>query len=118
LRGSKFSRAELIQCVFRHADLRACDFRDVRLRGGDFWKASLAGSRFGGAQITMADFRGADLTGARELTGDQLSQSLTDDYTILPNGSRGPYLRRSGAEKPKTCFSSTVALDDDGGPIA
>jgi len=27
-------------------------------------------------------------------------QSLTDPSTMLPNGSRGPFMRFSGAEKP------------------
>jgi hypothetical protein len=49
----------------------------------------------------MADFRGANLSGARELTSEQLCQSLTDNRTILPNGNHGPYMRNSGAEKPK-----------------
>jgi hypothetical protein len=48
----------------------------------------------------MADFRGANLEGARELTSEQLQHALTDRTTILPNGSRGPYTRHSGAEKP------------------
>jgi hypothetical protein len=49
----------------------------------------------------MADLRGADLTGAREMTSAQLLGALIDDRTILPNGKKGPYLRNSGAEKPK-----------------
>jgi hypothetical protein len=31
----------------------------------------------------------------------QLSQALTGSTTILPNGRRGPYMRYSGAEKPR-----------------
>jgi hypothetical protein len=29
-----------------------------------------------------------------------LCQALTDQTTILPNGKHGPYLKRSGAERP------------------
>ncbi len=32
-------------------------------------------------------------------------QSLTDNMTVLPNGSKGPYLRHSGAEKPQSSNS-------------
>jgi uncharacterized protein YjbI with pentapeptide repeats len=99
--GAKFGRTEVIQCIFCNADLQDCDFREARVRGGDFSRAVLAGARFGAAQIVMADFRGANLTGARELTSEQLAQSRTDNRTILPNGNRGPYMRNSGAEKPK-----------------
>src|SRR5262249_4564150 len=100
LRGAKFTKCELVQPIMRDADLRECDFREVRLRGGDFGRSVLSGSRFGEAKLLMADFRGANLQGVRELTAEQLTQSLTDNRTILPNGKRGPYLRNSGAEKP------------------
>ena len=61
----------------------------------------LEGARFGGAVLKMADFRGANLAGARELTSDQLTGSITDGTTVLPNGKRGPYVRNSGAERVK-----------------
>jgi len=51
--------------------------------------------------MTTTDLRGANLKGARELTSEQLMQALTDATTILPNGNRGPYIRYSGAEKPR-----------------
>jgi hypothetical protein len=53
-----------------------------------------------GADLSSVDFRKADLEGARDLTQTQLGRALTDETTILPNGSRGPYMRRSGAERP------------------
>jgi uncharacterized protein YjbI with pentapeptide repeats len=101
LEGSHFMRVELLQCSFYDARLSHADFRDARIRGGDFSRAVLEGARFGGAQMFTADFRGANLRGARELTSEQLTQSFTDQATILPNGSRGPYLRHSGAERPQ-----------------
>jgi uncharacterized protein YjbI with pentapeptide repeats len=61
----------------------------------------LDGARFAGAQLLSSDFRGANLRGARDLTQEQLMQALTDSGTILPNGTKGPYLRFSGAEKPR-----------------
>ena len=41
------------------------------------------------------------MDGAREMTMEQLCQALTDRTTVLPNGRRGPYMRYSGAEKPR-----------------
>jgi hypothetical protein len=29
-----------------------------------------------------------------------LAQARTDSETVLPNGAKGPYMRRSGAETP------------------
>jgi len=55
--------------------------------------------RMAGANLLGVDFCGTDLTGARGVTRQQLQQARTDAYTILPNGSRGPYVRFSGAEK-------------------
>jgi uncharacterized protein YjbI with pentapeptide repeats len=52
-----------------------------------------------GANLLAADFCGADLSGARDVTQQQMQQARTDACTILPNGSRGPYIRFSGAEK-------------------
>ncbi len=47
-----------------------------------------------------ADLRAANLAGARGLSREQLSQALTDDSTVLPNGKPGPYIKYSGAEQP------------------
>jgi uncharacterized protein YjbI with pentapeptide repeats len=65
----------------------------------DFCRADLTYARFQRARFFATDLRGADLTGARELTSAQLSQARTDQNTILPDGSRGPYRRFSGAER-------------------
>ena len=81
LSGSQFDHA-----VFRHADLR-----EAQLGGVILYRADLTGARFAGAMLLAADLRGADLSGAHELTAHQLTQARTDDTTILPNGSRGPY---------------------------
>jgi hypothetical protein len=69
------------------------------LAGVILGRADLSGARFGGATLLAADLRGADLRGARELTSQQLAQARTDEYTVLPNGSNGPYRRNSGAER-------------------
>ncbi|HOL73166.1 MAG TPA: hypothetical protein PKW45_17100, partial [Bryobacteraceae bacterium] len=58
-------------------------------------------ARFEDAQMFTADLRGANLQGARGLTAAQLSQARTDERTILPNGRTGPYVKGSGAERPR-----------------
>jgi hypothetical protein len=86
--------------------LRGADFREAQLGGVIFCQADLTGARFAAANLFTADLRGADLTGARELTSQQLLQARTDQNTILPNGSRGPYRRHSGAERPQVSDKS------------
>jgi hypothetical protein len=63
--------------------------------------ANLTNALFGDAQMFTADLRASNLQGARGLTSTQLSQARTDDRTILPNGTAGPYSKGSGAERPR-----------------
>lgn len=100
LQESIFQRAVCTRTNFYLTDLTDADFRGAQLKGSDFSRAKLSRARFGGAVLSGADLRWADLKGARELTSEQLLQAITDDRTILPNGSRGPYLRNSRAERP------------------
>jgi hypothetical protein len=81
--------------------LSEADFRDANLNGAKFGGANLTRAKFGGARMLTTDLRGANLDGARELTMAQLSQALTGSTTILPNGRHGPYMRYSGAERPR-----------------
>ena len=99
--GARFQKADTQSSSFVRAILGEVDFRDANLSGAKFGGADLARARFGGARMLTTDLRGANLDGARELTMSQLSQSLTDRTTVLPNGRRGPYMRYSGAEKPR-----------------
>ncbi len=101
LEESRFNRADLTRSQFVRAALGSCDLRESTLKGSSFQDASLTGARFGGANLFTADLRGADLRGARELTQEQLAQSLTDYGTVLPNGSHGPFVKHSGAERPR-----------------
>jgi uncharacterized protein YjbI with pentapeptide repeats len=96
MQKADMSRSQFLRATLPHADLR-----EANLQGVTFRDAILQGARLGGADTFTTDFRGADLKGARELTKEQLSQALTDSYTILPNGSRGPYVKHSGSERPR-----------------
>jgi serine/threonine-protein kinase len=97
-----FSSATLQMARVVSSDLTGADFSEATLGGSDFSGSSLRAVQMSGANLFGANFCGADLTGARDLTQQQLLQARTDHSTILPNGSRGPYIRFSGAEKPKS----------------
>ena len=100
LAGAKFTRADFGASQFDRTVLPDADFRHADLSGVDFSRSDLSNAHFGGAKLFAADLRAANLTGARELTAGQLTQARTDESTTLPNGSRGPYRRHSGAERP------------------
>jgi uncharacterized protein YjbI with pentapeptide repeats len=80
--------------------MAGCDLREAKLSGVDLNRTNLMSAQFDEAVLFAADLRGANLRGARGMSSLQLSQARTDSDTTLPNGSRGPYLRGSGAEKP------------------
>ena len=63
--------------------------------------ASVANSRFSGADLNAANLTSAVLQGARELSPQQLGLARTSNGTTLPNGTKGPFMRGSGAERPK-----------------
>lgn len=100
LLSARFQNACLEAVRLVSADLTGADFREASLSGSDFSQAVLRSARMDGANLLGTDLCGADLTGARGLTQHQLQKARTDSSTILPNGSRGPYIRFSGAEKP------------------
>ncbi len=79
--------------------MAGCDLREAKLGGVDLTGSTLVNAQLDGAVLFAADLRGANLRGARGMTGVQLSQARTDSDTILPNGTSGPYLRGSGAER-------------------
>lgn len=97
---AKLQNADVSRSSFSRSQLGYADLREAKLNGCDLSGAFLVGARFEGAQLRTADLRGANLKGARGCTSEQLSLARTDDSTILPNGHHGPYIRRSGAERP------------------
>ncbi len=97
--GCRQNSAPLVLNTKQSAFLDNCDLREAKLNACDLTRASLQGARLGGVQWNGADLRGANLRGAREMLPDHFSQIRTDATTTLPNGTPGPYLRHSGAEK-------------------
>jgi len=51
----------------------------------------LRGAQLDNAQLTRANGHGTNLQGARYLTPKQLTTLLTNEETVLPDGTRGPY---------------------------
>src|SRR5262249_28084462 len=97
--SAKFYQADLSGSSFGKALLSWADFREASLHGADFCEARLCSARFGNAVMFSADLREADLNGARELTGEQLSQARTSQGTTLPSGKRGAFLKGYGWER-------------------
>src|SRR4051812_21319465 len=75
IRGAFVRRADLSGASLRGADISHADATNAAFRGADF----------AGAQMRGTVLRGADLTGAKNLTFEQLLESIVDDQTILPD---------------------------------
>lgn len=95
-----FTGAQIESCTFDACSIGHAQLKQAVLRHVSFRNSNLEGARFQGALLSGVDFRGTNLRGAEFLTGEQLLRAQTDAGTILPNGSRGPFLRYSGAERP------------------
>jgi uncharacterized protein YjbI with pentapeptide repeats len=100
LNSARLNLANLRQNTFCGATMARCDFRESDLSSADFSGAVLLNSIFREANIMATDFRGSVLEGARGLTGRQLSQSLTSFNTVLPSGTRGPFIQGKNSEVP------------------
>ncbi len=86
LRGADLTGAQLEGASLTVSDLASADLRGADLRG-----ASLFSARLESALLADADLRGANLRCASGLSDTQLSAALTDESTVLPNGSQGPF---------------------------
>ena len=95
LRRADFCYATLEKADLRGADLREANFRTARLNGANFAQARLDGAQFGqadlaGALLATADVRGANFGEARNVTCQQLRDTVGDATTILPDGMPRP----------------------------
>lgn len=86
LRGADLTGAQLEGASLAVSDLASADLRGAYLRD-----ASLFSARLQNARLDGADLRGANLRCASGLNDTQLSAALTDESTVLPNGSQGPF---------------------------
>ena len=98
---------KLVQCSFRNALICGPAIFAKRASAAAIFRSVSSPAHGSAARSSpWPIFRGADLKGARELTAEQLGQAMTDESTVLPNGRRGPYLRKSGAVKPNAILAS------------
>jgi len=100
-RAVKLYRTVFARSSFVGATLSACNLNEADLSFTDFSSGSLLNSRLGGANLTAANLTSTVLHGVRGLTSQQLVSARTGNRTVLPSGAAGPYLRGSGAERPK-----------------
>ncbi len=88
---------DLRLATLREADLSRTDLSGADLSGANLRGADLRGANLSGANLSGANLNGANLRGVGNLTEDQLADALSDETTTLPDGSKGPFKRGSGA---------------------
>lgn len=93
LSGKKLHWAQLQKANLQEADLRETNLGGANLHGASLWHANLQGAIFGSAQLQNANLGGAKLQGAdlhsAKLAGATLDENtIFDENTILPDGSK------------------------------
>jgi hypothetical protein len=112
LRGASLRFATLSGANLADADLSGADLTDARLDGANLTNADLSHALlnrtdFAGAKLVGAKLEGTNLALARNLTQDQVIESLGDPFTLLPHHLEPPlsWTEASAAAEPQ--------LDDD-----
>lgn len=101
LSESVLTQAELAQADLRGAVLIGASLDHANLRGADLRGADLRIADLFRVELDQADLRGANLQDAQFLRPEQLSRAVTDGGTIMPNGTRGPFVTGKGMEQAK-----------------
>jgi len=96
LRYARLAYSSLVSADLRNtrldcAEVTVTDLRRANLAGADLREATLFASNLESANLTNADLRGATLHCAVGLESSQLAAARTDEATILPDGSPGPF---------------------------
>jgi hypothetical protein len=94
---SSLVNADLRNARLDHAAITVSDLRRADLSGADLRAATLFASNLESANLAGVDLRGATLQCVVGLNGGQLAAARTDEATILPDGSKGPYRLGSNA---------------------
>jgi len=101
LRGANLKGANLYLADLRGADLVEANLYEAHLsgakmRGANLGKAKLCGARLSGINLLESNVSGADLRGADlrsvAITDHQLKDVITNERTVLPDGSTGPFV--------------------------
>jgi uncharacterized protein YjbI with pentapeptide repeats len=69
----------------RRADFSGASLRNANISYADATNANFRDVDFAGASLRGTILRGADLSGAKNLTFDQLKESIVNEATILPD---------------------------------
>jgi uncharacterized protein YjbI with pentapeptide repeats len=108
LRGASLRFATLSGANLAGADLSGADLTDARLDGANLTNADLSHALlnrtdFAGARLIGARLEGTNLALARNLTQDQIIESLGDDFTLLPQHLEPPlsWTEASDAAEPQ-----------------
>jgi len=106
LRGASLRFATLSGANLAGADLSGADLTDARLANltdADLSHALLNRTDFAGARLTGAKLEGTNLALARNLTQDQIIESLGDAFTLLPQHLEPPlsWTEASDAAEPQ-----------------
>ena len=108
LRGASLRFATLSGANLAGADLSGADLTDARLDSANLTNADLSHNRtdFAGAKLVSARLEGTNLALARNLTQDQIMESLGDDFTLLPQHLEPPVFWTEASD-------AEPQLDDD-----
>jgi hypothetical protein len=95
LRSASLRFATLSGANLAGADLSGADLTDARLDGANLTNADLSHALlnrtdFAGAKLAGARLEGTNLALARNLTQDQITESLGDAFTLLPQHLEHP----------------------------
>lgn len=86
-------------CDFSSAQLMYADLANIQASGSNFTSANLTGANLKHGNFSSSNFANADLSGANlagsnlarsNITKEQLSQAVSIDCAILPDGTRSP----------------------------
>ena len=91
LKNSSLQGANLIRVNLQGVDLTSASLQGSNLSGADLQKAklqsaNLTGANLSGADLRSVDLRGADLREVKNITIKQLTQTIVDRRTRLPEG--------------------------------
>jgi len=111
LRGASLRFATLSGANLAGADLSGADLTDARLDGANLTNADLSHALlnrtdFAGAKLVGTRLEGTNLALARNLTQDQIMESLGDDFTLLPQHLEPPVFWTEASD-------AEPQLDDD-----
>ncbi len=107
LRNASLRFATLSGANLAGADLSGADLTDARLDGAiltdaDLSHAVLNRTDFAGAKLSGARLESASLAFARNLTQDQITESVGDAFTLLPSYLEVPVSWTEAAEEQLT----------------